>query len=455
MKNKGFSFVLRIVLIFLLTSGHSLFSQGAQIDGSDYRARRDKLCSLISDGVAIIVSPPSLGAVPPNPDSDFYYFTGVGIPDAKLILVPEKIAKKGSSPEYWKTTLYLPPQDPRRGVWSDIQLFPGKEAEKATGIENTTDLNTFYAAVSRLSNITDVVYLQDGARVTSGQELPPELQFAENIKKILPGVRIKNLSPILGEMRWVKSPKEIAIMRQACDITADTFKEVARVTQPGLYEYEIEAAASYVFKKTGCLRTTFAVIGSGPNSVILHHFKNDRLMKDGELLLIDIGTFYKECSTDLSRTIPVSGKFEPEQRKIYNIVLEAENKAISMIRPGVTLSELHLAALEVIEKAGYGQYAIQPSLFFNHTLNGGSEVKPSSVGLSFPYRLNDKPLVAGSMLVVEPGIYIPEKNLGIRIEDDVLVTKNGYEILTKNAPREVEDIEKLMAEQTVVFIANR
>ena len=455
MNNKGFLFVLGIGLIFFLSLDFRLFSQEVNIDGSDYKSRRDKLCSLISDGVAVIVSPPSSGAVPPNPDSDFYYFTGVGIPEAILILVPEKIAKKGSSPEYWKTTLYLPPRDPRRGVWSDVQLFSGKEAEKATGIENTADLDTFYAAVSRLSNITDVVYLQDGARVASGQELPPELRFAENIKKILPGVRIKNLSPILGEMKWVKSPKEIAIMRRACEITADTFKEVARVTQPGLYEYEIEAAVNYVFKKNGCLRTTFAVIGSGPNSVILHHFKNDRLMKNGELLLIDIGTFYKECSTDLSRTIPVSGRFDPEQRKIYNIVLEAENKAISMIRPGVTLSELHLAALEVIEKAGYGQYAIQPSLFFNHTLNGGSEFKPTSVGLSSPYRLNDKPLVAGSMLVVEPGIYIPEKNLGVRIEDDILVTKNGYEILTKNAPREVEDIEKLMDEEAALLKSNR
>ncbi len=441
MKKNRFLLLTVLLLVPVLLLNLELFSQEKEFGPSDYKARRDKLSSMISDGIAIMISSPDSRR---NPGSNFHYLTGVDVPDAKLILIPEKVAKRAPKPEYWKTTLYLPPKDPRRGVWSDVQLFPGEKAEKETGIENTADLNTFYAAVSRLANIIDVVYIPYRRRGPSPQD-----SALENIKKILPSVRIKDLSPILGELRWVKSPKEIESMRSACEITNETYKEVARFTRPGLYENEIEAAVHYLFRSNGCLRTGFAVIGSGPNSPILHHFNNDRLMKEGELLLIDIGALYKGSSTDLTRTIPVSGKFSPEQKKVYNIVLEAERKAISMVKPGVTLSELHEVALDVIKKAGYGKYAIQPSLFFNHGLNGGSAIKPTSRGTSFPYRLNDKPLAIGSMLTVEPGIYIPEKNIGIRLEDDILVTKNGYEILTKNAPIEVEEIEKLMKEKTI------
>jgi len=172
-------------------------------------------------------------------------------------------------------------------------------------------------------------------------------------------------------------------------------------------------------------------------------------------VVIDIGTIYKAISTDLTRTIPVSGSYSPEQKKIYGIVLDAQKKAISMVRPGVTLAELHQAAMDVIAKAGYGKYFIH---FLSHTLNGGSPNKPASLGLSTKWVPNatnlvaDKPLVPGNMLTIEPGIYIPEKNLGIRIEDDILVTKDGCEILTKDAPREIEEIEKLMKEKTIHLI---
>jgi len=161
-------------------------------------------------------------------------------------------------------------------------------------------------------------------------------------------------------------------------------------------------------------------------------------------------------STDLTRTIPVSGVFSPEQRKIYNIVLKAQKRAISIVKPGVTLADVHKAAFEVIDAAGYGKYFIHGT---SHTLNGGPHSRPSTIGLSLSgmfgqYRMNryytwDNPLVPGSMFTIEPGIYIPEKNLGIRIEDDILVTENGYEILTKDAPKEIDEIEKLMKEKTI------
>jgi Xaa-Pro aminopeptidase len=288
------------------------------------------------------------------------------------------------------------------------------------------------------------------------EQLPSNLEFVNSIKKILPHVKIKNLSPFLDDMRWKKSPREIEVMKKAVDITVEAFKEAARFTKPGLYEYEIEALINYIFRIKGSQRAAFLIIASGPNSCILHHMNNDRQMEKGDLLKIDVGTVYETMSTDLTRTIPVSGKFSPEQRKIYEIVLKANKKAISIVKPGVTLAEVHRVAYEVIDAAGYAEYFIHGT---SHTLNGGPHTRPESRGIALSgtfgqYEMNryyafDNPLVPGSMFTIEPGIYIPEKNIGIRIEDDILVTETGYEVLTESAPKEIDAIEKLMQEKTI------
>lgn len=239
-------------------------------------------------------------------------------------------------------------------------------------------------------------------------------------------------------------------MRHACQITVNAFREAARCTRPGLYEYEVEAIVNYVFRSEGSQRPAFMIIGSGPNSCVLHHSSNDRQMKENELLVVDIGTVYCSVSTDLTRTIPVSGTFTIEQRDIYNIVLQAQRKAISIVKPGVTLTQVHEVAYQVIADAGYGKYFVHGT---SHSLNGGNPVNPKTDGLYYPqqyerrYNANDVPLVAGSMFTIEPGIYIPEKKLGIRIEDDILVTKDGCEVLTAAAPKEIGEIERLMKQE--------
>jgi Xaa-Pro aminopeptidase len=238
-------------------------------------------------------------------------------------------------------------------------------------------------------------------------------------------------------------------MRRACDITVDAFKEAAKYTRPGIYEYEIEAIVDFIFRKRGSERAAFIIVGSGPNSCILHHSTNDRLMKENELLVLDIGTVYCSTATDLTRTLPTSGRFTDEQRKIYSIVLDAQKKAISIVKPGVTLAQVHETASKVIADAGYKEYFIHGT---SHTLNGGSAVNPLTNGLhdgegrDGRYKRSDVPLVPGSLFTIEPGIYIPEKNLGVRIEDDILVTPDGFEVLTASAPKEVDEIEALMTE---------
>ncbi len=421
----------------------------------DYKERRERLSTQIADGVAIVVNYSGVLART-RTDQEFLYLTGVETPGAKLILIPKEIAAKSDFPEFWRTTLYLPSKNPRGGVWDDMELFPGKKAEKETGVENTENLDTFFSHVARLGNITDTIYLSLNSNALSLEQLPSNLELISSIKNILPQVKIKNLSPILDDMRWKKSPKEIEVMKKAVDITVEAFKEAARFTKPGLYEYEIEALINYIFRMKESQRAAFLIIASGPNSYILHHMNNDRKMEKEDLLKIDVGTVYETMSTDLTRTIPVSGKFNPEQRKIYEIVLKANEKAISIVKPGVTLAEVHRAAFEVIDAEGYAEYFIHGT---SHTLNGGPHAKPESIGLSLSgtfgqYEMNryyaqDNPLVPGSMFTIEPGIYIPEKNIGIRIEDDILVTETGYEVLTEAAPKEIDAIEKLMQEKTV------
>ena len=420
-----------------------------ELGGAEYSARRAKLLSLLpEDGVVLLSNAPR---------RDVSYLTGVDLATAHLLLVPESLREEAPVPEYWEHTLYLPPFDPRWGVWDDPQPSPGPETRRATGMENTANLSSFIGDLGRLGGITGTVWLSwgDGAPTLAGPSSAEGL--AATVQRLLPDVRIRNLAPYLEEMLWSKTPLQIEIMREAVDITEEAYREAARLARPGMYEYEIEATINYVFRARGSTRPAFLIVGSGPNSCVLHHMNNDRLMREGELLLIDIGTIYRTMATDLTRTIPLDGTFSEEQAEIYSIVLEANKAAISIVRPGVTLAEVHQAAQDVIDAAGYGDYFIHGT---SHTLNGGAHSLPGTLGTALSsaggetvdrYVVNNRPLVPGAMFTIEPGIYIPEKDLGVRIEDDILVTETGYEVLTKNAPKEIDEIEALMRETSSRF----
>ena len=281
---------------------------------------------------------------------------------------------------------------------------------------------------------------------------PTASSFRETVARLLPGIKVKNLTAVLGQVRWSKNATEVGIMRRSCAITVEAFKEAARFAAPGQYEYSLQAVIDYVFEINEA-RRDFIIIGSGPNSCVLHHQDNNRKMAAGDLVVIDIGNEYRTMNTDLTRTIPLSGVYTEEQKKIYGIVLDAQKKAIAIVRPGVTLADVHKAAFEVIDKAGYGKYFIHKT---SHTLNGGSQMAyipaqaqglfnaPKDLDYNFSF---NNPLLEGTMFTIEPGIYIPQKNLGVRIEDSILVTANGCEVLTRGAPKEISEIEKLMKEK--------
>ncbi len=420
----------------LVSLGATSFAQNqtAVFTAQDFKERRDKLIALIPDAVAILEG------------RECYYFTGLESPEMRLILVPQAVANASPNPQAWRTTIYLPPKSPGSGVWDDPKPSYGDDTAKSCGIENSAPLSSFLADVAKLGNITGTVFVSFHQQLLSPTEVPSGLDFVESVRKVLPGVRMKNLAPLIDQLRWKKSPKEIEAMKRACGITVQAFEEAARKAKPGMFEYELEAIVNYNFRKNGG-RPAFMIIGSGPNSCVLHHMTNDRQMLKDELIVVDIGITLNSMSTDLTRTIPVSGTFTPEQRKVYSVVLEAQKKAISMVKPGVTLAELNKAALEITEKAGYGKYFLHG---ISHTLNGGNTYNMLTYGLYNPVQYDvrlfggDNPVVPGSMFTIEPGIYIPEKNLGVRIEDSILVTETGCEVLTAAAPKEMADIEKLV-----------
>ena len=430
----------------LVLAGSSLasnpYTEDPGFKAKDFQERCQRLVSAAPDGIIIVGNAGTANAA---------WLTGAQGREARLILVPEPVRRKAAQAGM-ESTLFLPPASPRWGVWDDPELSPGEAAVLRTGVPRTAELKDFYVTLAAWAPFVSRVYVCRRGR--SGQSADLGQDVLETVARVLPSAGFENLMPLLDDVRWSKSSREIEVMRKACRLTSDAFLAATRSARPGMYEYEVEAVISYVFRKNGAAGPDFLIVGSGPNSCVLHHMGNDRLMGEGELLLLDFGVDYHGMATDLTRTVPLSGKFSAEQKKVYAIVLEAQKKAISVVRPGATLGDVHRAAFEVIDKAGFGKYFIHGS---GHSLNGGSGFRagepPSSAGLRTDqerlalYAGQDNVLRPGCIFTIEPGIYIPGKNIGVRIEDDVLVTESGCEVLTRDAPKEIAEIEKLMADR--------
>ncbi|MCH8930959.1 MAG: Xaa-Pro dipeptidase [Proteobacteria bacterium] len=248
-------------------------------------------------------------------------------------------------------------------------------------------------------------------------------------------------------MRFIKSEEELALLQRAIDITGQSQVAAMKRAAAGIYEYQLQADIEHVYKDNGARRPGFpSIVASGPNSLILHYQRNDRQIRDGELILIDIGAEYQMYTADITRTIPASGHFSDAQEEIYNHVLQAQELAMAAVKPGISLRELHAVAKTYLDSVGYGQY-------FIHGLSHWLGMDVHDVG---DYRVGEewRHLEASMVMTVEPGIYISPGTrgvarkwwgIGVRIEDDVLITKNGCEVLSRDVPREIADIEALMS----------
>jgi Xaa-Pro aminopeptidase len=273
----------------------------------------------------------------------------------------------------------------------------------------------------------------------------------EKLKSDYPHIEIKSLFDIIANMRELKSDDEIENINRAIKATSLGLIETMKSCKPGMYEYELAAIIEYAFARMGCDYSAFpSIIASGDNAIILHYAKNNRKMQSGDLVVMDVGAEYNGYSADITRTIPVNGKFTKEQKEIYSIVLRANEECIKIMKPGTTPKEIGTKAFDVIA-AGLQDLGIikekkEARIYIPHGVS-------HNMGLDVHDISTNKPLREGQVLTIEPGIYIPRSNknvpekylgIGIRIEDDVLITKSGNTVLSKDVPKSIEAIEKLM-----------
>ncbi len=341
---------------------------------SVYQARRAKLMKALVGGIAMLQARGEEDADGYRQDGDFYYLTGLNEPDAVLVLCPEE--------RVYKERLFLKPRNPDAERWTGVRPDISDSLRRATGIESISRTTSLGGAMMGLLRTTKTLQLISVPGDVDGVE-SPEMTMYGKLSSRLPGVSIKDRTDLLPAMRSVKEPREL--------------EEENWVA--GLIDLE--------FKRAGAVRPGFpSIVGSGANSTILHYPEHDHTIDAGELVVVDIGSDYGRYSADITRTYPADGHFTPEQRKIYEVVLRAQQTCIDMVRPGVYMEDLQRKAEEIIRGAGYRDYFIHG---LGHFV--GLDVHDSG--------LYKKPLAAGMVITVEPGIYIPEKSLGVRIEDQV------------------------------------
>ena len=430
----------------------------------EFEKRRRKLAKLIGkDGIAVI--PTASTRVrsrdtdyPYRPDSDFYYFTGFSEPNAVMILAPGR--------EDGSFILCLREKNPLTEIWDGHMeglngVKKNYEADQSFDIEDLeTILSSLFLGRQKVfftlgqDEVLDKILMKSFNAVRAGQRrggvVPSEIQALE---------------PLVHEMRLIKSKYEIGLMKKSAKISVDAHKRIFENCKPGVFEYQIEADIIHEFGKHGAVPAYTSIVASGQNACTLHYISNRDKMKSGQLLLTDAGCENEMYAADITRTIPVSGEYSKEQKEIYELVLEVQKNAINSIKPGQTFEGLQSDAVKGLTKGlkklgllkGRVDQLIKSEAykdFYMHGIGHWLGMDVHDVGSYMDQKGKSRKFENGMVLTIEPGIYISKKNknvpteyrgIGIRIEDDVLVTKSGCDVLTKALPKEIGEIESIMA----------
>jgi Xaa-Pro aminopeptidase len=430
------------------------------VDITPFRARREALQRAMQAGVAIVPTAPERIR---NRDSDylfrfdsyFWYLSGFPEPEAVVVLVA------GPAP---RAVLFCQEKNEEREIWDGYRH--GVEGARETfGFDATFPFDALDAEMPKLLANQPTVFYAPGADPGWDARVMGWLNAvrAQSRAGIAAPTEIRDLRATLDEMRLVKDAHEIALMRRAADISADAHVRAMRATRPGAAEYEIEAELMHEFRRNGSQFPAYwPIVASGPNACVLHYRENNRRMAAGDLLLIDAGCELDGYASDITRTFPVSGRFGGEQRAVYELVLAAQEAAVQAVKPGNHWNAPHDAAVKVLAQGYLDLGLCEGSLdgllesgdyrrFYMHRTGHWLGLDVHDAG---EYKIGGdwRPLVPGMVLTVEPGTYIrpgdkvPERfwNIGVRIEDDALVTPDGCELITARAPKTVADIEALM-----------
>ena len=356
----------------------------------------------------------------------FFYFTELETQDAWLLMTAR-------GPDSLQVALFLPPRDPSQERWTGLRLGADSIAARLSGIATVLPMDSLERRIGLARfRVGGPIYvpLDDHTR---DEDRILDLTFG--------GADVRNLNPLADSMRAVKDADEIARLRMAVNISVAGHIAAMQAARPGMYEYELEAVLEDGFRRNGADRLGYpSIVGSGPNSTTLHYDVNRRRTQDGDLVVIDAAAEWGQYTADVTRTFPVNGKFTPRQKAIYDLVLGAQQAAFDSVRPGVTMRQLDGIARRYMRAHSgtlCGDKTCDDRDIFNHGLGHPIGMDVHDVGVG-------RPLAPGSVITLEPGIYLTAENLGVRIEDDVLVTATGAEWLSAGAPRTTEAIERLM-----------
>jgi Xaa-Pro aminopeptidase len=439
---------------------------------TNHAARRARLAAQMLPGaVAVLPTAPEVlrngdSDYPYRHDSYFHYLTGFGEPESVLVL----LAACGDQPA--RSILFCREKNIEREIWDGYRYGPDA-ARTAFGMNEAWPISELDTRLPDILADAPALYYATASSTALDAQVAGWIKAvrARSRSGVTAPSSFHDLLPLLDEMRLIKDEDELAIMQRAGDISGDAHARAMRAARPGLHEYVLEAELLYAFRRKGAQFPAYTpIVASGPNACVLHYNVNDRLMQDGELVLIDAGCELDGYASDITRTFPVNGRFSPFQRTLYELVLAAQEAAFAAIAPGRPYSAFHEAALRVLVQGMLdlglipaGQFAnVEDAIaakahvpFYMHGTGHWLGMDVHDVGAYRDLTLADKPsrpLQAGMVLTVEPGIYVrpsegvPEAywHIGIRIEDDVVVTEDGCRILTSAAPKAIEEIEALV-----------
>jgi Xaa-Pro aminopeptidase len=469
------------VVAALVLSASSAFAQPLFTDSlpkEEFAERRAKLMQKIGDGIAIIQGTAETGnALKFRQSNQFYYLTGIEVPRA-ILLVDGRVKR---------SMLFLPPRDERKERSEGPVLVPGAEAVRLTGMDTVDARDAFEQALKAAASVRRTAYLPfrpevlGGASVSDPRERwnasasdpwdggkPRETLFLEKVRAAAPLLDVQDLDPLIDALRFIKSPREIALIRESTRIAGLAMLEAMRSSKAGMFEYEIEAIGDYIFKAHNAQGAAyFALVAAGTNSAYPHYHSAQTQTKDGDLILFDYAPDYKYYASDVTREFPINGKFTADQRELYGIYVKLYKALMTSIKPNVPVTKILEEVVAKMDAAIAGQTFTNPKYKeaavrfadnYRRRLNPeppapGAPARPGgSLGHTVGMEVHDvntphgDVLVPGMVFTIEPALTIPEDRVYIRLEDVILMTETGYENLSAFVPIEIDAVEKVMAE---------
>ena len=421
--------MLRGMKLKTVPSGRAVAAPGARgvIPVAEYRGRRERVLKSLEGAAALVLAgegpPPLMGRW--RPHSHFYYLTGITDEHGAALLFDPT----AEDPRR-RCVLFLRPIDPEADRWDMLREEIGSALRQKTGFDTVMRLSFLPRSLTQAARRARRLACLHAFAVYPAP-VSPDLAVFRQVMERIPGVALEDRTMLLPEMRAVKSKAEAGMMSRAAEATAAGYDAVMRMIRPGVNEGEIAQTLERTYLQHGADGLAYnSIVGAGLNGTILHYHANSKTVEDGELIVIDSAAAYAGYASDVTRTFPASGRFTSEQRDVYEVVLRAQLAAIKAARPGAKMSDVDAAARAVIEKAGHGDH-------FPHGIG-------HQLGLETHDVTPDGPLKPGMVVTIEPGVYYQDRKMGVRIEDDILITARGNQNLTARIPKSAKDVEQAM-----------